>query len=348
MNNAKCFFDTYARDIRNVAGGGGVKAIVHGSRDVNGTLRSVCPIDYNYIGVDFVAGKNVDVVLDNPYSLPFGDASVDVVLSSSVFEHSEMFWMVFFEIMRIFKPHGLLYLNAPSNGSFHRYPVDCWRFYPDSGHAMITWAKYNSINAGLLESYISHQLDDEWNDFVAVFIKNKHCANNFPHRIIDNKIDYDNGYRDDDLVIKKFSIFCEDMQIIAMSKNKIIKNTLESLVLSAQSAATDNKKIIIWGSGQGGIRVFELLEHYGVQVYALCDNSPDKIDRCIRRLPVLSPENIIANSGSSIYFIASTAYSHIAQQLETAGFHHGTGYHIVPQDILDHNFFPEIIADGRK
>ena len=30
----------------------------------------------------------------------------------------------------------LFYLNAPSNGEFHRYPVDCWRFYPDAGGAL--------------------------------------------------------------------------------------------------------------------------------------------------------------------------------------------------------------------
>jgi SAM-dependent methyltransferase len=71
------------------------------------------------------------------YKLPFADGSVDVVLSSSCFEHSEFFWLLFLEILRVLRPEGLFYLNAPSNGPFHRYPVDCWRFYPDSGNALV-------------------------------------------------------------------------------------------------------------------------------------------------------------------------------------------------------------------
>ncbi|WP_241239138.1 methyltransferase domain-containing protein [Burkholderia stagnalis] len=169
-----------------------------GSQDVNGSLRSVFPDDVSYTGVDFVAGRGVDVVLQDPYVLPFEDASADIVLASSVFEHSEMFWLLFLEVMRILKPAGLFYLNVPSNGDFHRWPVDCWRFYPDSGNALVTWGKRNGMKPMLLESYTSLQRTDQWNDFVAVFLKDDHFTQRYPKRILHTKRDFQNGIVSDE------------------------------------------------------------------------------------------------------------------------------------------------------
>jgi SAM-dependent methyltransferase len=101
-----------------------------GSQDVNGSLRQVAPSASDYVGADFVEGRGVDVILTDPYALPFENESFDACVSSSVFEHSEMFWLVFLEVLPVLRPDGLLYLNLPSIGGFHRYPVDCWRFYP--------------------------------------------------------------------------------------------------------------------------------------------------------------------------------------------------------------------------
>jgi SAM-dependent methyltransferase len=97
--NCQHFFDTY----RN-AFSAGSKIVEIGSQDVNGGLRDIFPNDFNYVGVDFVAGKGVDVVLDDPYQLPFATESLDIVISSSCFEHSEMFWLTFLEILRVLKP----------------------------------------------------------------------------------------------------------------------------------------------------------------------------------------------------------------------------------------------------
>lgn len=190
MHNCKLFFETYSENIKQHSK---VKMVEIGSQDVNGSLRSIAPSDFEYIGVDFVKGDGVDIILNSPYSLPFENDSIDIVLSSSCFEHSEMFWLIFMEIMRILKPEGLFYLNVPSNGSFHRYPVDCWRFYPDSGSALISWAKINGINAALLESYICNQNLDEWNDFVAVFVKDEFYVRKYKRRILDNFKDIKNG-----------------------------------------------------------------------------------------------------------------------------------------------------------
>ncbi|OGT07233.1 MAG: hypothetical protein A2143_11680 [Gallionellales bacterium RBG_16_57_15] len=104
-----------------------------------------------------------------------------------------MFWVLFIEILRVLKPAGLLYLNVPSNGPFHRYPVDCWRFYPDSGVALVNWAKRCNLNPALLESYTSFQKNDYWNDFVAVFIKDASHHPKFPGRIITSNKGFYNG-----------------------------------------------------------------------------------------------------------------------------------------------------------
>jgi SAM-dependent methyltransferase len=188
MNNGQSFFNTYS-DFFNKDKT--TKVVEVGSQDVNGSLKFVTPNDFQYIGVDFQAAKGVDIVLEDPYLLPFDTESIDIVLSSSCFEHSEMFWLLFLEIMRILKPTGLFYLNAPSTGSFHQYPVDCWRFYPDSGRALVAWSKRSGGNAQLLESYI--QKGGEWQDFVGVFLKDNHYFPRFTKRILDTKTDFENG-----------------------------------------------------------------------------------------------------------------------------------------------------------
>ncbi len=78
MSNCQSFFDTYAPSFVNRQH---VKVIEIGSQDVNGTLRDACPSNFEYIGVDFQEAQGVDIVLKDPYSLPFEDKSVDIILS---------------------------------------------------------------------------------------------------------------------------------------------------------------------------------------------------------------------------------------------------------------------------
>lgn len=190
MLNAKRFHDAYAAEARQAV-------IEIGSRIVTGnplhSLRGLFPGAASYIGLDFEAGTGVDRVISDPYQLPIEDAAADVVLSSSCFEHAEFFWLSFLEMCRITKDGGLIYLNAPSNGPFHRYPVDCWRFYPDSGVALQNWARRNGHAITLLESYISHQDQDLWNDFVAVFALGADAGTRHPRRIVTGFQGYTNA-----------------------------------------------------------------------------------------------------------------------------------------------------------
>lgn len=195
----------------------GVDTVVEiGSQTVGGAgQRPIRPLfagkALNYVGVDFVAGEGVDVVLADPYSFPMPDDSADIVLSSSCFEHAQFFWLTFLEMVRICRPGGLLYVSAPSNGGFHRYPVDCWRFYPDSGVALQDWALRNGSRVTLLESYISKQMADGWNDFVAVWGKGERAVHLHPSRILSGFQNYVNGRTAENGEILNYVEMSEDM-----------------------------------------------------------------------------------------------------------------------------------------
>ena len=165
---AEKFFKIYCAGTLN----SDFKIVDIGSLDVNGSLREVAPKNINYHGLDFTDGKGVDNVLDDPYKLPLPNNCADIVVSSSCFEHSEFFWLTFLEISRILKPSGFIYLNAPSNGMYHKYPIDSWRFYPDSGKSLANWAQRNNHKIQLVESFIGDRSKENvWNDFVAIFQK---------------------------------------------------------------------------------------------------------------------------------------------------------------------------------
>lgn len=225
LKNGESFFQCYGEHLGQAAP---IRVIDIGAQDVNGSLRQVCPPSFDYVGVDFVAGKGVDVVLEDPYVLPFGDASVDVAVSSSCFEHSEMFWVLFLEVLRTLKPHGLLYLNAPSNGSFHRYPVDCWRFFPDSGKALVKWAHRQGMQPALLESFVSQQLVNPWSDFVAVFVKDLNFEQRYPDRMARTRTDIENVHLFGQNDVQRFTAQTEDLRRMAAMASKL--NKIQSIL----------------------------------------------------------------------------------------------------------------------
>ncbi|MEC6745198.1 MULTISPECIES: methyltransferase domain-containing protein [Pseudomonas] len=241
MQNGQLFFDTYLGKNSNCV------VVEIGAQNVNGSLREVAPPGARYIGVDFVVGKGVDVVLTDPYCLPFESESVDVVVSSSCLEHSEMFWLSFTECLRILKPDGLLFINVPSNGAFHRYPVDCWRFYPDAGSALVTWAKRQGMNPVLLESFITPQHQDVWNDFLAVFVKDERFLHQYPNRMIKAVEKFENGKVSGSDQIYSFTQFPEDIRrlndavqrLAAMEgREAVVNDVLEKLLTFTKGQAS--------------------------------------------------------------------------------------------------------------
>lgn len=187
LKHGQLFFNTYLGPEASVT------IVDIGAQNINGSLRQCAPTGCRYVGVDFVAGPGVDVVLDDPYRLPFADASIDMVVSSSCFEHIEFFWLMFSEALRVLTPSGLFYLNVPANGDFHRYVVDCWRFYPDAGAALARWGQRCGYACVLLESFTAYQDRDIWNDQVAVFLKDETQRGNHPRRMLERVGRYMNG-----------------------------------------------------------------------------------------------------------------------------------------------------------
>lgn len=114
-----------------------------GSLDVNGSYKGYFDsFSWKYQGIDTTPGKNVDIVLRDPYNWrEIKSNSADVLISGQAFEHIEFFWITMLEIARVLKPGGLCCIIAPSAGIEHRYPVDCWRFYPDGFTALARFAR---------------------------------------------------------------------------------------------------------------------------------------------------------------------------------------------------------------
>jgi SAM-dependent methyltransferase len=157
-----------------------------GSYDVNGTLRSVKPEGADYTGVDLEPGPAVDLVLKDPHHLPFDDERFDVVVSTSCMEHDTLFWLSFAEMLRVVKRGGLVYVNAPSNGNYHGYPFDSWRFYPDAGHALAHWSEHVGTPAELIESFIGKRCP-HFADNVMVFAR-KPFDQTLPQQLICDRL----------------------------------------------------------------------------------------------------------------------------------------------------------------
>lgn len=175
FKSGKLFFDVYGK----YKDSGTVIDI--GSQDVNGSLKAICPERFKYIGVDFCEAQNVDVILNDPYKLPFADQSVDIVVSSSCLEHSEFFWLTWLEICRIAKPDALIYINVPSSGDHHAYPIDAWRFRIDAATSLMNWANRNGYSIRLLEAYVDSA--EPWKDFVAIYVAQESNLPMYPDRI---------------------------------------------------------------------------------------------------------------------------------------------------------------------
>ena len=193
--NLQRFFEIYLKKFSNpqIIDFGG--ASIANKKSALDLLKKYENVNFDYKSVDITEGNNVDIVLADPYSIKeIEPESVDIIISTSTVEHVEFFWVSFLEILKILIPNGIFYMNAPSNGDFHRFEKDCWRYYPDSANALVKWGKFNKFSPIVLENYTSKQLiEGGWNDYVAVFLKDEKFVSNFEEKIIFKYKDYYNG-----------------------------------------------------------------------------------------------------------------------------------------------------------
>jgi SAM-dependent methyltransferase len=156
--------------------GGLNKVVVDiGGKDFNGSLKVFFEkLGMTYICVDIEPHPSVDVVVQPGAKLPFDNGSIDLIVSTSCFEHDPCFWITFKEMTRVTKLGGFIYVNAPSKGPYHCHPGDNWRFYSDAGQALAYWSSFRFADeavfpARVVETFHIVPNKDIWYDFVCVW-----------------------------------------------------------------------------------------------------------------------------------------------------------------------------------
>ena len=141
-----------------------------GSLDVNGSYRQLFSGPrWSYTGLDMASGSNVDIVLRTPYVWKeIASESADVVISGQAFEHIQYFWITMLEVARVLTAGGICCILAPSSGPEHRYPVDCWRFYPDGMVSLAQFARMETIEAGTQWDDVADADSNLWHDSMLV------------------------------------------------------------------------------------------------------------------------------------------------------------------------------------
>ena len=86
---------------------------------------------WKYSGLDLHAEGNVNIITTDPYHYPIEDNKYDVVISGQALEHVEDIYAWADEAIRILKSNGIMCIIAPCAWCEHKFPYDCWRFYPD-------------------------------------------------------------------------------------------------------------------------------------------------------------------------------------------------------------------------
>lgn len=125
--------------------------------------------EVQYIGLDVESGLNVDYVPADPYSwCEIPDETIDVIISGQAFEHIPYFWITAAEMSRVLKPNGLICLIFPSAGAVHRYPFDCWRFYPDSAQALTQFIGLQLVEADTEQSGFRKRVRTDWKETLVI------------------------------------------------------------------------------------------------------------------------------------------------------------------------------------
>jgi len=105
----------------------GLRVLEIGSREVTG--ESIARERFRqaeYVGFDYYAGPNVDVVGDAHRLSTYFNQQFDLIYSSAVFEHFAMPWLVAEEIAKLLKVGGTIFVETHFSFSSHERP---WNFF---------------------------------------------------------------------------------------------------------------------------------------------------------------------------------------------------------------------------
>jgi len=124
------FKDKYLSDMK------GASILDVGSRRVRRQTLDYSQIfsaDYDYTGMDIVAGPNVDIVGYDSITMQY-----DVVISGNVMEHVERPWEWIVSLATYFKKY--ICIIAPWQWREHRHPIDTFRYMPDGMRSLFNYA----------------------------------------------------------------------------------------------------------------------------------------------------------------------------------------------------------------
>jgi SAM-dependent methyltransferase len=147
---------------------GPLTVLMLGSNEPAGNLTDMAGAKVTQI--DLKRLEHVDIVADaEKLSATFDEASFDVVVSTSMLEHTPHPWTVFDQVRRVLKPGGLFYVSVPWIFPLHGEPDDYWRFslpglerlFVDNGFEIVESGTEVSPHGALytfLRAYVSEAL----------------------------------------------------------------------------------------------------------------------------------------------------------------------------------------------
>lgn len=111
----------------------GMKVLEMGSRNVTGDSFRGKFRNASYVGFDYYAGENVDIVGDAHCLSSYFDEQFDLIFSSAVFEHLALPWLVSIEMVKLLKKDGYIFIETHYSYSSHERP---WHFFQFSENAL--------------------------------------------------------------------------------------------------------------------------------------------------------------------------------------------------------------------
>lgn len=117
--------------------GAGTFLEVGGRGAASAAVRARVPEGWKYLAADCHPGPNVDLVCDLHFlSKVVEPESIDVIYSSSVFEHIFMPWLMVVECNKVLRGGGVMFTATPNCWPRHSEPWDFWRIMEEGWHAL--------------------------------------------------------------------------------------------------------------------------------------------------------------------------------------------------------------------
>lgn len=157
----------------------GIRVLEIGSREVTGGSEARARFSpAEYIGFDYYAGPNVDVVGDaHKLSTYFSGQKFDLIYSSAVFEHFAMPWVVATQISKLLKLGGMVFVETHFSFSSHERP---WHFFQFSDMALRALFS-DAMGFECVDSGMSNPIVGRFSAMADARLRNKPVGNLYCH-----------------------------------------------------------------------------------------------------------------------------------------------------------------------